>query len=484
MSASYVYEGNYAVCTFQMSPAPQGLIASRKNKRVKQWEIIKVDELGNIISIPDVQEIYVTAFHQDDKRLLTVEDKNVEVNFLCKAPVHMVASFAAFGAGLFGAIAVVGLVLSGPIGWIAMGLIAVAIVGTVVYAIKLAMHTCTGPMQQGNWLLSNSSVEIDGYPAITQMSMLSCNSGGIIKPFFSLAVAQAAADKIQLKNIKEVGVNAIISAAMGVGFILGLSAIATAATAWAAFTTTLSFGAKTIGGIIFLTPPMVMALWHQKEYMRDNDEMKGSETYQNMNEQEGNAFPYSQWYNPISTTKETFFGISEEDKDPLIGDADPSDPSNMWDLESFEAAKQEMGKPKTPSNYAKNPEAQAYIDKLIGQNKNELYWKRNPTAGAFHEHIRQGHYPELREAMTNYNPNRVNPRMVQEANNANQGVTAVRSRWKAGGYFTLGMIYFFPFIANYFSETARRDIAEAADKDIQIALGDKGSTVLAARPFG
>lgn len=482
MSLSYVYEGNYAVCTFQMSPTPQGLVASRKNKRVKQWEIIKVDEVGNIISIPDIQEIHVTAFHKGDKRLLTTEDKNLEANFVCKSPVHMLATFAAFGVGLLGTIAAVGLVLSGPIGWIAIGLLAVAAIGTVVHGIKLITHTCTGPMQQGNWFLPHPSVEVDGYPAITQMSMFSCNSGGIIKPFFSLAAAQAAASDIQLKNIKEVGVNAIISAAMGAGFILGLSSIATAATAWAAFTTSISFAAKTIGGMIFLTPPMVMALWGQKEIMRDSDGMKDSDTYQKMNEQEGNPFPYSSW-NPVTIGKETF---------GVIGEPDPSDPSNAFDLEGFKDAKQEMKKPTKPVSYVKNPDAQEYIDKLYNKegsrkgkpmSKPELHWSRNEAAKNLHTRIKQGHYPELREAMTNYNDNRMNPSMVSDANKANQGVKAVRNKWKIGSGFTLGMIYFFPFIANYFSEEARRDIAKAADEDIKAATGDKGSTILTMRPI-
>ena len=108
MNAPYLYKGNSVVCTFQTSPTPQTLVTTRSK---------------------------ITAFHKNDKTpLLTKEDKNIKVNFVCKLPVHLGVSWLAFGIGLLAGAAVI---LSGPVGWVTIA-VALAATGGALYSISKA----------------------------------------------------------------------------------------------------------------------------------------------------------------------------------------------------------------------------------------------------------------------------------------------------------------------------------------------------------
>ena len=157
MSVSYIADGAYAVCTFQMGGDPKEFIATRSK---------------------------VTALTKDDKALLTVDDKNLNENFTCKSPVNLAATFFAFAAGI-----VVGvLLLSNPVGWVVAGCAAVAVLAVAAgtyYTVKAVTHKCTDPLKCGKWEFYHSSVCFDTKAAITQESLLVCGSGGVVKAFIS-----------------------------------------------------------------------------------------------------------------------------------------------------------------------------------------------------------------------------------------------------------------------------------------------------------
>lgn len=251
MSISYIPEDTYAVCTYQMGAKPQKFIASRSK---------------------------VSVFHKDKKPFLTIEDKNLDVEFTCKSPVNIASSFLAFGARLI----VGALLVSNPIGWIVAGCLVVAV--GVAYTVKAINHQCTSPMKAGQWVLYQPNVKFNGHNAITQMSMLSCSSGGIVKPFFSYSLACSAAKNIRKNNRIEVGIN------VGVSFFAGLLA---------------PLGiTKTIGkygfvkGIGYITGTNIAGLgitwtlqYGQREWIRIDNDFDDNQIYQDMNEEvDDNSF--------------------------------------------------------------------------------------------------------------------------------------------------------------------------------------------------
>lgn len=474
MSVSYIYEGNYAVCTFQMTPAPQKLVASRINPRpISDSEVLHLNEKGEIITTPlPPYNINVTTFHQDDKILLNIRDKNAEVTFGCKLPTQLATTFLAFGAGLLGGLAsvvVAALLVGTPIGWIAIGIgaiIAVACIGAGLYhTVKAVNHICTGPMQSGMWMLPHSSVEFDGYPAITQAAMLSCGNGGIVKPFLTLALAQKAGESISDKNYWEVGINGVISFFAGyftgTGFFAAFAVESAAVSILGRFVVSAKVWETStlVGGTIIGTPLMMYLLGEQSSYMRGNDDLSDNESYQNMN------------FAEASLTSSTVID-------------DPSDLSNPFDLNHF----YQMLYDSKDMSYIKDPVLQSQLDQLKGLSRPQL--SRSPLAKDLITKMNNGELPQLREAMKNYS-DKFRPNMLGDAQESNKGTRRERTRinmaknkFSTAKKFSAGMLYFFPFINTALSENVRRDIAEAAEMDIEAATGDKGSTVLADRPLG
>ncbi len=145
MAVSYIPQDKvFAVCTYQLSSDPQKFSLSRKKADV---------------------------YYQNTKQpLLTVDDKNIMVEFTCKSPANLAGTLLAFGAGLI----VGALLLSNPLGWVALAAGGVLLASGVVAAVVAANHKCTDPLNGGQWFLAHNSVKINGASAITRSSILKC----------------------------------------------------------------------------------------------------------------------------------------------------------------------------------------------------------------------------------------------------------------------------------------------------------------------
>lgn len=399
MSVSYIPQEIYAVCTNQMSATPQKLIASRDK---------------------------ITVFH-DGKPLLTKKDKNLEVQFSCKSPINTFATFLAFGIGLALALAV-------PIGFVVAG----AIIGLIVSSIIIKNHQCTSPMKIGSWILPHSNVKFNGYEAITQMSMLSCNNGGVLKPFFSYSLACKASVEIRNNNYTEIGINVVVS------FFLGLLLPKALTKAFKTESGILNFlGTNLIG--IGVTWGIQYA---QKEYMRRDEELSDNIVYQNMNE------------------------IEDE--------TNVDDPSDLNDIASLESFKDAVKQGKITSN---NAYAQGQLNKFSNYTTNQL--KNSAEFKNFLNEIDKNTYGEkLRESMLNkvrklFGPNKLKPtsEAVKKGIAQNQ-IDIKRSFYgmlKKGGE---GSLFFLPFVSTYFSENMRKYFAKEAFKDM-----NNGINVVSQNPL-
>jgi hypothetical protein len=150
--------------------------------------------------------------------LLTVDDKNIMVEFTCKSPANLAGTLLAFGARLI----VGALLLSNPLGWVALAAGGVLLASGVVAAVVAANHKCTDPLNGGQWFLAHNSVKINGASAITRSSILKCKKDGILTPFFDEASAKAAASSIATKNKWELGINVVASFGAGFSFLAHL----------------------------------------------------------------------------------------------------------------------------------------------------------------------------------------------------------------------------------------------------------------------
>ena len=401
MSVSYIPQETYAVCTNQMSATPQKLIASRGK---------------------------VTVFH-NGKPLLTTEDKNLEVQFPCKSPINTAATFLAAGAGLLiGAI-----LLSNPIGWVVAGCLAIAV--GIAYTVKSVTHQCTSPMKMSSWVLYHPTTKFDGYNAITQMSMLSCTNGGILKPFLNYSLACSVAKEIRNTNYTEVSINVVVS------FFLGR--FLPASFAGKSF---LKAGAYFIGTNVVGLGVTWSIQYTQREYMRSDSSFSNNIVYQEMNnELDENAF-----LQPID---------------------DPSDLNDLDGLSNFKTAIKE-GKIST-QNHTTNQK----LDRFSNMTTNQL--KESAEFKQFLKDVNKGKYGEgLKKSMVNiFGKMKPNVSAVGKGMNytAENFKSSLKNMAKSGG---LGSLFFLPFLSTYFSENMRKYFAEMAVKDVV-----KGINVIAQRPI-
>ncbi len=405
MSTSYIPEGTYAVCTFQMGATPQKLVASRSK---------------------------VSVFHKG-KPLLTMEDKNIEFQFSCKSPVSLAASFLAFGAGLIMGAA---LFLSGPIGWIVAAGGCLAVVIGVAYRQKAITHKCTGPMKAGQWMLYQPKVKFNGHNAITEMSMLSCSNGGIVKPFFSYSLACAAAQEISSNNKVEVGVNSVISFFAGLLLPKAIGGITTRPKA-------VAFLVTNIGGLgVTWTAQHI-----EREIMRNDSDLRNNTTYQNMNEE---------------VDKNTFFQTLD-------------DPSDFNDLKSLVFLQQAIKEGKIVSqNLSVNQTLSYFANMTTAQLKNSAEYRQ------FLSKVGKGVYgSDLKQSMSNLfgrlKPNRTSV-IKGMGHSAQRFNSSFKSMAKAGGK---GALFFLPWVSTYFSEKTRKAFAKEAQKDM-----GNGINVVTTKPLG
>lgn len=453
MAVSYIPQDKvFAVCTNQLSATPQKFSYSRTRANV---------------------------FYESSKQpILTVDDKNVMVEFTCKSPANLAGTLLAFGAGL----AVGALVfLSGPVGWIAFGVGAAVFAAGAVVTIQAVTHKCTDPLNSGNWLLAHNSVKINGASAITRSSILKCGNGGILTPFFDEASAAAAASSIANKNRWELGINVVAS--LGAGFFLpaafsGFGAASLAGKVWMA-------GGRFIAGFAVFSGINYAAKGGMRWGHENFGDVKDNVTYDRMNN-----------HSEVVMNQETGeMQTVDIDRNNLFGMSKPDD--LVQDFEDILEVKKEQGPWYKVSSYktvsvagkitgvvesgrihAADLDLQRRLQSLEGLSRQQL--RNNAQARQLLNDLNNGRYPEWRNAATHYNPGRMNPSMVDDgrtvaANHSAQSLKNLKSNTFQGALFLI------PFLGTILSEEARVDLAQGMAADLAAAPG--GSKLVAKTPI-
>ncbi|MDR6372002.1 hypothetical protein J2795_004536 [Chryseobacterium bernardetii] len=424
MSASYIPKDVYTVCTFQTDSEPRQLIPTREP---------------------------ITVFYGSDRTrpLLTIEDRNINKEFPCKSPKNAMWGFLCFGAGLIvGAL----LVLSGPVGWaaLAVGVAVLACGAAAAYHATKINHLCTGSLGKGNWKIEHEKVKFDQFKAITQNSILVCDTGGLLSPIFSYSVAKKYALQIESNNGKEIVLNAAASFFGGAGIVIAGAEMGIAKTLlW-------------MGGTM---AAMNEGSYWEREIIRNNS-LEDNSHYQDMNKE---ADENSRIPGYLKDLPESVTGIT------------PSDLASPDILELNEKGGLASRDGKTPIFFNGKWYVQDWQKNLIeikqgtalsqdltaleGVDSREV-WK-TPEGKAIVENIRNGKYSESLVATAKDGLGRVRPRnlpnlakelpSIKMQNIKNIGKLGV----KGGGFIG----FFFPFIATYFSEDSRRILANAMAED-------------------
>lgn len=409
MSKVYIPKDTYAVCTYQQDSDPKRFIATRAK---------------------------VSVFYKK-KALLTIEDRNTDERFICKKPMNFALGFA----GL-----IVGVILaSNPIGWAVAG-ICVGILAAAA-TIAIVKHDCSGHLQAGEWINYKEGVKFNGHNAITNCSMLMCEKGGILQPIISYDVAKHAAESVAWQNRIETGV--ITAGAIASGFFLGKgggfsNALLSFRNAF--FSKQVFF---TVGGI-----GTTYAMTNYQSYiMRKNEKYSDNEIYQRMNDAEKKN------YNDIKT-------IGEETGKSVKEAALSGAPPNIKDLAGV------VQLYRTGQLIIQDVALQAQFEKLATMNRQQLntselaqkIWREvqtNPKYESVYNAAKRN---------SNYNQNRVTPTMRNNAishlddniNNNKWSLNNPNSLLNKGASIAL---FFVPLVSGYFSENARRKLADTARQD-------------------
>lgn len=199
--SSYLPQETSVVCTMQMSPTP-----------------------GKLLADPATRNLSV-IHSKKDAIMLTEADTVLKADFSCKNDWKGPVTWGAFFAGLAVGIALAAFtVLTFGLGAIIIGAVAVAAVATVAY-VKSNSVQCNAKL--ASWEEVHPTVQFDQKPALTQRSIMTCNVGGVLKPFISEAAAQSAANEIAWANRADVTLSGVISFVFGasVGYTLGTSGL-------------------------------------------------------------------------------------------------------------------------------------------------------------------------------------------------------------------------------------------------------------------
>lgn len=406
MSKAYIPKDTWVVCTYQQNPSPQKLIPTRAKRSV---------------------------FYKKDMELLTIEDRNTKEKFVCKSPMNFAMGLGGLLVGVF--------LASNPIGWAVAGVCAVILVAAATIAI--VTHDCTGHLQAGIWINEKQGVKFDGFLAITETSMLMCDTGGILQPIISYDVAKQTAKEIASANIKEttiVTVGAIASGYLmgkGGGIIKTISGIFTK-----------SGALFTIGGI-GATYAMTS---YQSNAMRNNEDYADNEIYQRMNKEQE-----LDWGNPNK--------VSEEVVDVLIENVKSGNPPNINDLYGVVQLQ------KTGRLIIQDQQLLSRFNQIKDLTRQQLY--RSDIAQSILDDFQSGSFSDVNNAIKRnpmFNQYRITPTMRENARNFID--TKIRgNKWSLNNPNSLlskatGIALFFvPLATNYFSEEARRTLAENAIQD-------------------
>lgn len=417
MSASYIPKDVYAICTFQTDAEPKQLIPTRNT---------------------------ITVFYGTDatRPLLTIDDRNINKEFPCKSPKNAMWSFLCFGAGLIVGAA---LVLSGPVGWLVIG-IGVGMLAIGTYKATQVDHMCSGSLEKGTWKIEHQTVKFDKKNAITQNSMLSCDAGGILTPIFSYAIAKKYAGQIASNNNTEIGLNAFASFFGGAGIVIAGVEMGVAKTLlW-------------MGGTM---AAMNEGTYWEREWIR-NSSLQDNTHYQDMNNEvdENSRIP-GYIKDPLNATPGDLASpdILELNEKGGLASRDGKTPiffNGKWYVQDWQKNLIEI---KQGTALSKD------LSVLEGVNSREV-WK-TPEGKAIVENIRNGKYSESLVQTAKDGLGRVRPRNLPNLakelpalklqNIKNIGKLGV----KGGGFIG----FFFPFIATGFSEESRKALANALAED-------------------
>lgn len=417
MNASYIPKGVYAICTFQTDAEPKQLIPTRST---------------------------ITVFYGTDatRPLLTVEDKNINKEFPCKNPKNAMWSFLCFGAGLIVGAA---LVLSGPVGWLVIG-VGVGMLAMGAYKATKVDHMCSGSLENGSWKIDHQTVKFDKKNAITHNSMLLCDAGGILTPIFSYAAAKKFAGQIASNNNAEIGLNAFASFFGGAGIIIaGLEMGVAKTVLW-------------MGGTV---AAMNEGTYWEREWIR-NSSLQSNAHYQDMNNDvdENSRIP-GYIKDPLNATPGDLASpdILELNENGGLTNRDGKTPiffNGKWYVQDWQKNLIEI---KQGTALSKD------LSVLEGVDSREV-WK-TPEGKAIVESIRNGKYSGSLIQSAKDGLGRVRPRNLPNLatelpalklqNIRNIGKLGV----KGGGFVG----FFFPFIATGFSEESRKALANALAED-------------------
>lgn len=444
MAVSYIPQDKvFAVCTFQLSAAPQKFSFSRDK---------------------------ISVYYQNTKQpILTVKDKNLMAEFTCKSPWNLAGTLLAFGAGVI----VGALLLSNPVGWVILG--AAIVVAGVVATIKAVTHKCTDPLKEGQWFLAHNSVKINGASAITRSSILKCNTGGILTPFFDEATAIAVAGSISSRNKWELGINVVAS--FGAGLFLP-----SAFSGW---------GAASIGGKIWLGGGR-FAVGFLAFSGLNYAERAGIRTYhENVGDLQDNTT-----YDQMNNHKETFNEngkLVEKDIDQNSYLGAPSKPDD------FTQDSEDLVKVEKTGGSGSNSYKISYMSKITGvvesytvlaesralqRQLNQLdglsrpVLSRSPVAQQLLNDLNAGKYPEWKSAIRFYNANKMRPGMIDDGRTATANATRNNLKTLAVNS-AQGILFIIPFIGTWLSEEARADLAAAVSKDM---AANSGVSIVATIP--
>ncbi|SHK45644.1 PAAR-like protein [Chryseobacterium polytrichastri] len=422
MSKAYIPQNTWVVCTFQENTGPQKLIATKYER--KQFSIL---------------------YKGDEKLIfLTIGDRNIKDKFICKKPMNIAMAIGGLIVGI--------LLASNPLGWIVTGILCATIL-IASATIAIVTHDCTAPLKSGKWINEKSNVTFDKQKAITEASMLTCDSGGILQPIISYDVAVQAAKAIAFENMKETAVTTV--AAIATGFFMGKGG---------GFLKAMK-GVFTKSGFLFTVGGMgatyAMTLY-QSKIMRDNEGYANNDIYQRMNKADEKDFT-----DPNTVAKET----GETTKNTVLSGAPPSvkDLANVVQLY------------KTGKIIIEDKALKAQFDQLSKMNKVQL--RNSPRARALIKSIQQKRpdvFNEIKRS-PNSKPIRLRPQMRDNAiSHLNDEIK--KNKWSPNNensLLTKGasiVLFFVPLIGGYFSENARRKLAENAVNDDTSSISVRASS--------